>query len=83
MPRRLTSNRKRGRRFCRLYGLWVRRRKYIALHRGPAPVPVGPTEDWNMDFLHEPLDDGRPCQVLTVVDLGVGRRPVSNVRGNG
>ena len=39
-------NRKRVRRLYRLDGLQlrmrVRRRKHIALHRGPAPVPVGP-----------------------------------------
>ena len=37
----------------------VRRRKHIALHRGPAPVPVGPTERWSMDFVHDALADGR------------------------
>ena len=39
-------NKKRVRRLYRLDGLQlrmrVRRRKHIALHRGPAPVPVGP-----------------------------------------
>ena len=41
-------NRKRLRRLYRLDGLqlhmWVRRRKHIALHRGPALTPAGPTE---------------------------------------
>lgn len=41
-------NRKRVRRLCRLDGLQlrmrVRRCKHVALHRGPAPVPTGPTE---------------------------------------
>jgi len=41
-------NRKRVRRLYRLDGLQlrmrVRRRKHIALHRGPAPIPTGPTE---------------------------------------
>ncbi len=32
----------------------VRRRKHIALHRGPAPVPAGPTERWSMDFVQPP-----------------------------
>ena len=45
-------NRKRVRRLYRLDGLQlrmrVRRRKHIALHRGPAPIPVGPTERWSM-----------------------------------
>jgi putative transposase len=47
-------NRKRVHRLYRLEGLQVRmrvrRRKHMALHRGPAPVPVGPTERWSMDF---------------------------------
>ena len=65
-------NRKRVRRLYRLEGLQlrmrVRRRKHIALHRGPAPTPVGPTERWSMDFVHDTLADGRPFRVLTVVD---------------
>ena len=65
-------NRKRVRRLYRLNGLQlrmrVRRRKHIALHRGPAPVPVGPTERWSMDFVHDTLADGRSFRVLTVVD---------------
>src|SRR5262245_17215904 len=65
-------NRKRVRRLYRLDGLplrmRVRRRKHIALHRGPAPVPTGPTERWSMDFVHDALADGRPFRILTVVD---------------
>ena len=65
-------NRKRVRRLYRLEGLQlrmrVRRRKHIALHRGPAPVPVGPTERWSTDFVHDTLADGRPFRILTVVD---------------
>ena len=65
-------NRKRVRRLYRLEGLQlrmrVRRRKHIALHRGPAPIPTGPTERWSMDFVHDTLADGRPFRVLTVVD---------------
>lgn len=26
------------------------RRKPIALHSGPAPIPTGPAERWSMDF---------------------------------
>src|SRR5690606_16601512 len=37
-----------------------RRRKHIALHRGPAPTPVGPTERWSMDFVHDALADAGP-----------------------
>ena len=65
-------NRKRVRRLYRLDGLQlrmrVRRRKHIALHRGPAPSPTGPTERWSMDFVHDTLADGRPFRILTVVD---------------
>ena len=50
-------NRKRVRRLYRLEGLQVRmrvrRRKHMALHRGPAPVPSGPTERWSMDFVRK------------------------------
>jgi putative transposase len=53
----------RVRRLYRLEGLQlrmrVRRRKHIALHRGPAPVPIGHTERWSMDFVHDALADGR------------------------
>ena len=55
-------NKKRVRRLYRLEGLQlrmrVRRRKHIALHRGPAPTPSGPTERWSMDFVHDALADG-------------------------
>ena len=73
-------NRKRVRRLYRLDGLQlrmrVRRRKHIALHRGPAPVPVGPTERWSMDFVHDTLADGRPFRVLTVVDNWSRQSPI-------
>ena len=65
-------NRKRVRRLYRLDGLQlrmrVRRRKHMALHRGPAPMPVGPQERWSMDFVHDNLAGGRPFRILTVVD---------------
>lgn len=73
-------NRKRVRRLYRLEGLQlrmrVRRRKHIALHRGPAPQPMGPTERWAMDFVHDTLADGRPFRVLTVVDQWSRRSPL-------
>ena len=50
-------NRKRVRPLYRLDGLQlrirVRRRKHIALHRGPTPHPTGPRERWSMDFVHD------------------------------
>ena len=76
-------NRKRVRRLYRLDGLQlrmrVRRRKHIALHRGPAPVPAGPTERWSMDFVHDALADGRPFRVLTVVDQWSRQSPILEV----
>jgi len=76
-------NRKRVRRLYRLDGLQlrmrVRRRKHIALHRGPAPAPVGPHERWSMDFVHDALADGRPFRILTVVDQWSRLSPVLEV----
>lgn len=42
--------------------------EHMALYRGQAPIPTGPTERWSMDFMHDTLADGRPFQILTVVD---------------
>jgi putative transposase len=76
-------NSKRVRRLYRLEGLQlrlrVRRRKHTALHRGPAPVPVGPTERWSIDFVHDALADGRPFRVLTVVDQWSRQSPILEV----
>ena len=76
-------NKKRVRRLYRLDGLQlrmrVRRRKHIALHRGPAPAPVGPTERWSMDFVHDALADGRQFRVLTVVDQWSRQSPMLEV----
>ena len=76
-------NRKRVRRLYRPEGLQlrmrVRRRKHIALHRGPAPTPSGPTERWSMDFVHDTLADGRPFRILTVVDNWSRQSPVLDV----
>jgi len=73
-------NRKRVQRLDRLEGLplrmRVRRRKHIALHRGSATIPTGPTEHWSMDFVHDTLADERPFLVLTVVDNWSRHSPV-------
>jgi putative transposase len=73
-------NKKRVRRLYRLDGLQlrmrVRRRKHIALHRGPAPIPGGPAERWSMDFVHDALADGRAFRVLTVVDQWSRQSPI-------
>jgi len=59
----------------------VRRRKHMALHRGPAPapVPVGPTQRWSVDFVHDALADGRPFRILTVVDQWSRSSPLLEV----
>ena len=79
-------NRKRVRRLYRLEGLQVRmrvrRRKHMALHRGPAPTPAGPTERWSMDFVHDALADGRQFRVLTVVDQWSRQSPLLEVATN-
>jgi len=76
-------NKKRVRRLYRLEGLQlrmrVRRRKHIALHRGPAPLPIGPTDRWSMDFVHDALADGRQFRVLTVVDQWSRQSPILEV----
>ena len=73
-------NKKRVRRLYRLEGLQVRmrvrRRKHMALHRGPAPMPTGLQQRWSMDFVHDQLFDGRPFRVLTVVDQWSRQSPV-------
>ena len=76
-------NRQRVRRLYRLEGLQlrmrVRRRKHMALHRGPAPAPVQPNERWSMDFVHDTLADGRPFRILTVVDNWSRHSPLLEV----
>ena len=57
----------------------VRRRKHIALHRGPAPRPSGPTKRWSMDFVHDALSDGRPFRVLTVIEQWSRQSPLLEV----
>lgn len=54
----------------------VRRRKHRALHREPAPVPVGPRERWSMDFVQDTLADRPPYRILTVVDHWSRSSPV-------
>ena len=77
-------NRKRVRRLYRLEGLQVRmrvrRRKHMALHRGPAPVSAGPAERWSMDCVHDQSADGRPFRVLTVVDQWSRQSPILECR---
>ncbi len=55
------------------------RRKHMALRRGPAPIPAGPTERWAMDFVHDALADGRPFRILTVVDQWSRSSPLLEV----
>jgi len=78
-----TVNHKRVRRLYRLEGLQlrmrVRRRKHIALHRGPAPTPTGPSQRWSMDFVYDAFADGRQFRVLTVVDQWSRESPLLEV----
>jgi len=73
-------NKKRVRRLYRLEGLQVRmrvrRRKHMALHRGPAPAPTGTHQRWSLDFVHDQLFDGRPFRVLTAVDQWSRQSPI-------
>jgi putative transposase len=59
--------------------MWVRRRKRLAFHRGPAPIPSGPTVRRSMDFVHDTLADGDPFRVLTVVDKWSRQSPMLEV----
>ena len=76
-------NRKRVRRLYRLEGLQVRmrvrRRKHMALHRGPAPAATGQAQRWSMAFVHDALIDGRAFRVLTVVDQWSRQSPLLEV----
>jgi putative transposase len=76
-------NHKRVHRLYCLEGLQVRmrvkRRKHMALHRGPAPIPTGCGQRWSMDFVHDELIDGRPFRVLTVVDQWSRESPLLEV----
>ncbi len=57
----------------------VKRRKRMALHRGPAPIPTGRGQRWSMDFVHHELIDGRAFRVLTVVDQWSRESPLLEV----
>ena len=48
----------------------------MALHRGPAPTPIGPTERWSMDVVPDTLADGRRFRIRTVVDNWSRSSPV-------
>ena len=39
-------------------------------------MPVGPSERWSMDFVHDTLSEGRPYRMLTVVDQWSRSSPV-------
>ncbi len=65
-------NRKRIDRLYKLEGLnlrpRLRRRKYMAIQRGQLPPPARCNEHWSMDFVADPLRDGRRFRILTLVD---------------
>jgi putative transposase len=76
-------NRKRVHRLYRLAGLQVRRRvtrrKHMALHRGPAPIPTGRGQRWSMDVVHDALRSGRAFRVRTTVDQWSRESPLLEV----
>jgi putative transposase len=64
-------NRKKVLRIYREEGLAVRtrrRHKLAARLRVPMPVPLGPREQWSIDFVTDALVEGRRIRVLTVID---------------
>ena len=76
-------NRKRVHRLYHLERLQVRmrvkRRKSMALHRGPAPIPTGRGQRWNMDFVHDALMSGSAFRVLATVDQWSRESPLLEV----
>ena len=64
---------KRVYRLYRLEGLQLRmkvkRRKRISLLRGRPTPATGPNQNWSMDFVHDPMLDGRAFRILTVIAL--------------
>jgi transposase InsO family protein len=71
-------NHKRLERLCREEHLTLRARrgrKHVATPRAPRVVPSGADQRWSMDFVHDRLADGRPFDVLTVVDEGTRESP--------
>ena len=65
-------NHKRIERLYREEGLAVRRRgrqRIVATGRGRLPAPIGPNEQWGVDFLSDTLASGRRIRLFTVLDL--------------
>ena len=69
-------NIKRVYRLYKLAGLEVRtkkRRKRASHLRVVPPTATAPNQRWSMDFMRDPLEDGRPLRILTVADNLVRR----------
>ena len=66
-------NPKRVLRLYREEGLTLRiprkKRKYASWVRVPLPRPLGPNEQWTLDFVTDARADGRRFRVLTVLDV--------------
>ena len=66
-------NPKRVLRLYREEGLTLRiprkKRKYASWVRVPLPRPLGPNEQWALDFVTDARADGRRFRVLTVLDV--------------
>lgn len=45
------------------------KKRKSAVHREQREVPRVPNERWAMDFIHDPLVDGRSLRVLAVIDV--------------
>ena len=73
-----TVNRKRVQRVYGEAGLHVRqrKRKRVSVARVPRPSPLGPSQRWSMDFMHDTLGDGRAIRIFTVVDDCTRRCPL-------
>jgi putative transposase len=79
-------NHKRTERLYRQNGLNLRRdrprRRKSVVTRGPVVVPTRRDERLSMNFMHDPLQDGRRLRVLTVVDQYTPEALATEARGS-
>jgi putative transposase len=66
------DNHKRIARIYREEGLQLRKRrrkrKAPGTRKKPLVIPLGPTQRWSMDFMHDALVDGRSLRLLNIID---------------
>ncbi|MBD5646388.1 MAG: IS3 family transposase, partial [Desulfovibrio sp.] len=68
----LVVNHKRTERLYREESLSLRlrpKRKRPSVLRSCLPTPLGPDEQWGMDFVSDSLESGRRIRILTILDL--------------